>query len=143
MSFTLTPFSRPLARRRSAGLCALVLIVLGAWPEAPRAAATSLLWKASNGRGTIYLAGSIHMLTAEYYPLNPALMTAFEDSDLLMEEIDFNAAQMTDAQMLMLVRLGVCSTTLTLPSFAPLATTSGTKYASGSSSTPSGASTSW
>ena len=74
------------------------------WSEAPRAAATSLLWKASNGRGTIYIAGSIHMLTAEYYPLNPALTAAFEDSDLLMEEIDFNAAQMTDAQILMLMR---------------------------------------
>ena len=39
-------------------------------------------------RGSIYLVGSVHLLTKDYYPLSPALDAAFKDSDLLVEEAD-------------------------------------------------------
>jgi uncharacterized protein YbaP (TraB family) len=99
-----SPLTSSAATRRAAAVCTAVLIAMGVWSDATRAAATSLLWRVTNGRATVYLAGSIHMLTPEYYPLNPALTSAFAESDLLMEEIDFNAAQMTDAQLQMLMR---------------------------------------
>src|SRR3954452_16688471 len=61
-------------------------------------------WKATGKGGTIYLVGSIHVMSASFYPLNPALDAAFKESDLLVEEVDL--AQMTDpmAQMAMLTR---------------------------------------
>ena len=54
--------------------------------------------------GTVYLVGSVHVLSASFYPLNPALDTAYKDSDLLVEEVDL--AEMLDptAQMTILSR---------------------------------------
>jgi hypothetical protein len=101
---SLTDLRQPGRTRRVTAACLAALLAFVALAETPRAAATSLLWKVSNGRGTVYLAGSIHMLTADYYPLNPVLTSAFGECDLLVEEIDFDAAQMTDAQLQMLVR---------------------------------------
>jgi len=38
--------------------------------------------------GAIYLVGSVHVLTPDFYPLDPALEAAYKDSDLLVEEVD-------------------------------------------------------
>ena len=37
-------------------------------------------WKATGKGGTIYLVGSIHVMSESFYPLNPALEAAFKDS---------------------------------------------------------------
>jgi uncharacterized protein YbaP (TraB family) len=52
----------------------------------------------------MYLAGSLHLLTSEYYPLAPAFDEAFAHSDLLVEELDMAEMLAPDAQMLMLRR---------------------------------------
>src|SRR3954452_13049667 len=61
-------------------------------------------WKATGKGGTIYLVGSIHVMSESFYPLNPALDAAFKDSDLLVEEVDL--AEMLDptAQLAVLSR---------------------------------------
>jgi uncharacterized protein YbaP (TraB family) len=76
----------PLRRFRPA-LWAVLSIVIVYAAVAP-AATRSFLWKASKGQGVVYLVGSVHMLTADFYPLAPALDAAFKDSDLLVEEAD-------------------------------------------------------
>src|SRR5215467_14778860 len=53
-------------------------------------AASSFLWKVTKGQGVVYLVGSVHMLTADFYPLAPALDAAFKESDLLVEEADLS-----------------------------------------------------
>lgn len=74
-------------------------------PDGLQAAGSSLLWKATAPRGgVVYLAGSIHLLSDEYYPLAPAFETAFAESDLLVEEIDMGDMQAPESQMLMLTR---------------------------------------
>ena len=79
-------------------LIALVGVRLGA-------ASPSFLWKATGPRGgAIFLAGSIHLLSGEYYPLAPAFDDAFGQSDLLVEELDMAEMLAPDAQMLMLQR---------------------------------------
>lgn len=87
-------------------LCIVALVVSAALrPPLLQAAGSSLLWKATNSRGgVIYLAGSIHLLNDEYYPLAPAFEHAFAESDLLVEEIDIGDMQAPEAQMLMLTR---------------------------------------
>jgi hypothetical protein len=68
-----------------------------------QAATRNFLWKATRGRAQIYLVGSVHLLTKDYYPLNPALDAAFKESDLLVEEIDLGEMMATENQMQMLM----------------------------------------
>jgi uncharacterized protein YbaP (TraB family) len=91
--------SSPTGLRR---LCALVAIAV--LVTAATAQAKTFAWKATGKGGTIYLMGSIHVMSESFYPLNPALESAFKDSDLLVEEVDL--AEMLDpmAQMKILTR---------------------------------------
>src|SRR4051812_34797704 len=52
----------------------------------------SFLWKVQSGANVMYLAGSVHALTADAYPLNPAYQRAFDVSGALVEEIDLAEA---------------------------------------------------
>ena len=89
-------------RHRSRRIAAV--IVLGLLLTAHAAQAKTFAWKAAGKGGTIYLMGSIHVMSAGFYPLNPALEAAFKDADLLVEEVDL--AEMLDptAQLSILQR---------------------------------------
>jgi uncharacterized protein len=80
-----------------------VLVAAAAWSDA-HAATRNFIWKVSAKQNAIYLVGSIHMLTKDYYPLNPALDSAFKESDLLVEEADLGEMLGADAQMSVLLR---------------------------------------
>jgi hypothetical protein len=88
--------------RLAVSFCA-VWVAVSAVAE-PTAATKSFLWKASNRQGAIYLVGSVHMLTSDYYPLAPALDTAFKDSDLLVEEADLGEMLSSSVQFQLLSR---------------------------------------
>src|SRR5258708_6498911 len=75
--------------RRIAVVTAFALLFI-----AQAAQAKTFAWKATGKGGTIYLMGSIHVMSDSFYPLNPALEAAFKDSDLLVEEVDL--AEMLD-----------------------------------------------
>jgi uncharacterized protein YbaP (TraB family) len=85
--------------RRIAAVIALAFLA-----TAQAAQAKTFAWKASGKGGTIYLIGSIHVMSESFYPLNPALEAVFTDSDLLVEEVDL--AEMLDptAQLSILSR---------------------------------------
>ena len=68
------------------------------------AAARDFLWKVSGATGSVYLVGSVHLLTKDFYPLSPALEQAFKESDLLVEEADLAELLAPAAQMQMLAR---------------------------------------
>jgi uncharacterized protein YbaP (TraB family) len=70
----------------------------------PAAQTRNFLWKASGKQGTVYLVGSVHMLSTDYYPLSPALDTAFHASDLLVEELDFGEVMASDSQLALLTK---------------------------------------
>ena len=72
----------------------LVLLACALLATAQAAQARTFTWKATGKGGTIYLMGSIHVMSESFYPLNPALDAAFKDSDLLVEEVDL--AEMMD-----------------------------------------------
>lgn len=50
------------------------------------------LWEVTDGRGTVYLLGSIHMLRADMYPLDDAIYAAFDDADIAAFEINLDSA---------------------------------------------------
>jgi uncharacterized protein YbaP (TraB family) len=72
--------------------------------RALQSAERSFVWKVSNDKGVVHVAGSVHLLTPEYYPLPPAFMSAFAASDLLVEELDMAEMLSTQSQMQMLSR---------------------------------------
>jgi len=86
---------------RTVRLAACVALVAG---QANAAAARDFLWKVSGTTGSVYLVGSVHLLTKDFYPLSPALESAFKESDLLVEEADLAEMLSPAAQMLMLSR---------------------------------------
>ncbi len=94
---------RGLAIRRAAG--ALVAAVLAVQTATPAASGRSFLWKASApDHHAVYLVGSVHLLSKDFYPLRPALETAFSDSDLLVEEVDLGQALGAQGQLELLTR---------------------------------------
>jgi uncharacterized protein YbaP (TraB family) len=73
---------------RSAALAAALLGI------AVAADAKTFAWKATGKGGVVYLVGSVHLLSKDFYPLNPAIDAAYKDADLLVEEVDM--AEMLD-----------------------------------------------
>ncbi len=69
-----------------------------------QAAGHNFLWKATGRGGVVYLVGSVHMLSQDYYPLDPALEGSFKDADLLVEEVDLGEMLAPEAQLQILSR---------------------------------------
>jgi uncharacterized protein YbaP (TraB family) len=85
------------------------LAALGATPDSHHgpleaAPARNFIWKATGKQGVVYLVGSVHVLTKDFYPLSPTLETAYKQSDLLVEEVDLGDMQEPGAQFQMLSR---------------------------------------
>ncbi len=78
---------------------ALVSLVVGRIAESQD---KSLLWKISDDKNSVFLLGSIHYLRKENYPLNKAILEAFDGSKVLVLEIDLNRTAAEGAQRLTL-----------------------------------------
>jgi uncharacterized protein YbaP (TraB family) len=90
--------------RRWARLTALALLLVTLSTSTSYAQTRSFVWKATKQGRTVYLAGSVHLLSAEYYPLSPAFDAAFGASDLLVEEVDMGEMLAPESQLMMLTR---------------------------------------
>jgi uncharacterized protein len=58
------------------------------------------LWEVTDGAGTVYLLGSIHMLRPETYPLDDAIYAAFDESDVAAFEVHLDSLEAAAPQML-------------------------------------------
>jgi len=56
--------------------------------ESPPAEGRCFLWKVAAGEGLVYVLGSLDLAKKDLYPLDPAIMNAFEESPILAVEID-------------------------------------------------------
>jgi uncharacterized protein len=88
---------------RGSKIVAIVLAV-ACLAQLEAAPARNFIWKATGKQGAIYLVGSVHLLTKDFYPLSPALETAYKSSDLLVEEVDMGEMLAPGAQMQLLSR---------------------------------------
>jgi uncharacterized protein YbaP (TraB family) len=88
-------------------LVAAIAVALGiaAALARPVDAAGNFLWRASRGQAVVYLAGSLHLLSQDHYPLSQPFESAFKESDLLVEEVDL--AEMSQAGQLGLLMRGM------------------------------------
>jgi uncharacterized protein YbaP (TraB family) len=91
-----------LARRVCAFLVvgALAAARAGCGPAPER----DFIWRAARGPSVVYLVGSVHLLSKDYYPLSPALDTAFKECDLLVEELHLGQMAQVESQMTILMR---------------------------------------
>ena len=90
----------PLTRR-----CTVVAAIVAAYALAPlHAQNRDFIWKASRGQSIVYLVGSVHLLSKDYYPLSPALDKAFKETDLLVEELHLGQMAQVESQMTILTR---------------------------------------
>lgn len=69
----------------------LYAVVATAAAQSP--AGKSFLWTVERDGKVLYLAGSVHALSADAYPLSPAFERAFSQSATLVEEIDLAEAE--------------------------------------------------
>src|SRR5262245_65586143 len=81
---------------------ACLTLLLG---QSTAASARDFIWKATgkNG-GVVYLVGSVHLLTQDFYPLSAEMERTFKDSCRLVEEADFAEPLSPAVQTLMLAR---------------------------------------
>lgn len=82
-------------RQRLAAAIVLVLLVV----STAGAQTKTFMWKVEGEGGVAYMLGSLHVLTPEWYPLNATINKAFEQSKVLVEEIDIAEAN-DQAQMM-------------------------------------------
>ena len=61
-------------------------------PAAPTAHALPL-WEVTDGHGTVYLLGSIHVLRPETYPLDDAIYEAFDSSEVVAFELHLDSLE--------------------------------------------------
>jgi len=102
-AFDIVHFAFDIAHFRRSLLCAALAVALTVLHAAP-ASARDFLWKVTGKTGTVYLVGSVHMLSHDFYPLSKTLDDAFKASDLLVEEADLAELLAPQAQLLMLSR---------------------------------------
>src|SRR4051812_6210064 len=89
------------SKTRVAALLVLLAICVAPSHAAP---GKSFMWKASKGASAVYLVGSVHSLSQDFYPLTAVLEDGFKDSDLLVEEVDLAEMMNPAAQMQILQR---------------------------------------
>ena len=62
----------------------------------------NFLWEVEKGNTKVYLFGSVHLMKPEVYPLNPVIEEAFDDSDILVVEVDATKLDMESVQKLVM-----------------------------------------
>jgi uncharacterized protein len=85
--------NKPDARNRIANTIGLfgLLFLLGACAATNGGSESkATLWKVRGDHNSVYLLGSIHVLSKQAYPLKPALERAFDDADQVVFEIDLS-----------------------------------------------------
>jgi uncharacterized protein len=82
---------------------AIVLgLVVSSTPLVAQQPGSHFLWKVEGDGGSAYLLGSLHVLTADFYPLSATINRAFAESKTLVEEVDIDE---TNDPMVMMAAL--------------------------------------
>jgi uncharacterized protein YbaP (TraB family) len=100
-------FTAPRPATRLPAVVVLAILTLSSNPAAQTtasAAGKSFLWKIDSGTKVLYLAGSVHALGADAYPLSAAYENAFAAAGTLVEEINLAEAEQLAAAPLLLAK---------------------------------------
>jgi uncharacterized protein YbaP (TraB family) len=67
---------------------------------APTADDSHMLWQIESPTNTVYLLGSLHLLSAEHYPLPAVMEAAFDDAEVVVLEADIAPEGQTEAAII-------------------------------------------
>jgi len=82
---------------------AVLAVVIGfCGPQAFGGDGRKCLWTVSSGQNTVYLLGSIHLLSRWDYPLDEAFEEAYRDSAVIVFETDLEEMEQPETQALMM-----------------------------------------
>jgi len=84
-------------------LCASALVCTTSAAQTP-ASGKHFLWTVRSGGNVLYLAGSVHALGKDVYPLPAAFEKAFEASNTLVEEINLGEVESLSAAPMLLAK---------------------------------------
>jgi len=85
---------------RHRALATIALVVLVSTPAFGQKSGNQFMWKVEGpGGSSAYLLGSLHVLTADFYPLSATINKAFAESKTLVEEVDID--EMNDPMVMM------------------------------------------
>lgn len=87
---------------------ALALVLAAPLHAAPR----NFMWKATGRQGVVYLVGSVHGLSSNFYPVSAELDAAYKASNILVEEIDLGEGE--GAGQLQMLTRGMLPSSTTL-----------------------------
>ena len=87
---------------RHRALAALLAVTFLSSPAAAQKTGREFLWKVEGEGSSAYLLGSLHVLTADFYPLSATINKAFTESKTLVEEVDIDE---TNDPMVMMAAL--------------------------------------
>ncbi|MBU0754481.1 MAG: TraB/GumN family protein [Planctomycetes bacterium] len=79
--------------RITAMLPVLLICLLGLVFADEATSQKTFCWKISSGTGTVYLVGSLHLCKPDIYPLDRAIIQAYEDSEILALEADISTPE--------------------------------------------------
>ncbi|WP_020406182.1 TraB/GumN family protein [Hahella ganghwensis] len=80
----------------------IVLLSLATTIWAAENSKKGLFWKAESSAGTAYLLGAIHLGNDSFYPLRADIMSAYEESPVLLVEMDDQAIPVQEQQKIMM-----------------------------------------
>ncbi len=79
-----------------------IVLASTAQPESEAAGGRGFLWEVEHKGNKVFLLGSMHLADESFYPLNPAMESAFDEADYLGVEIDISKAADPKVQELIL-----------------------------------------
>jgi uncharacterized protein YbaP (TraB family) len=92
------------ARLFFVALCTSALVCTTSAAQTPAAAGKHFLWTVRSGANLLYLAGSVHALGADAYPLPAVFEKAFEGSGTLVEELNLAEVDSLSAAPMLLAK---------------------------------------
>ena len=96
------PILRIIYRTPAALILCLALVTSCSTPTDNEDTSPSFLWEVSSDTNTVYILGSVHVATADIYPLAEAIENAYEVADYLVVEIDTNAVSTSEMTTLLM-----------------------------------------
>ena len=94
-------------RKVKAGLLIAFALCLGCIANAEQnisANTKNTLWRVSSEKNSVYLLGSLHLLKSDNYPLDNSIDRAFDDSQILVLEVDLSSQTDPKTQHMMLAK---------------------------------------
>lgn len=86
-------------------LSILLIFLLMAFQTLPSFAADkNFLWELESKSNTVYLLGSIHLLSPKSYPLSEEIEAAFDEAEVVVVETDMDSLTSPDVQQMMLMK---------------------------------------